>query len=365
MDIFYHQGLESKDRVGVHTTSNLLAASSLNSVFVASKQEVHQVDLNFPETPVSDSSVFGKVPLARAVKTKDAGHVYSGSSQIHTLTYKSHGKSTGHLASVDQFGIGCVSRDMQKLWSFKSTRLTENGWHGLTFPYDSEGLVVASGPTKELRLYNQREGSSELQCVSKGYSVQNPRAICSLGTGFIESRESLIAVAEGSQVSIWDLNRSQTNVARFDCGQGKVLTVSAGLKYLAASGAERVVNFYSPKKWGRKGSVKAALKYDVGFIAFDPTSDEIVFNGSANDSEVSVGRCSSGNAPSGPSGSWRGDSRWVGMSPVHDADTVFGLSSVGTLFCFHKFAASVSKVGEAYGRHKSKRLKASKTHETV
>ena len=150
----------------------------------------------------------------------------------------------------------------------------------------STAAVVTSSARQTVVLYDGP------QVVASADTVHAPLAATALPLGD-GAGPPLIAVAEGDQLSVWDLTRTKTPVTRTSVGAGLLRAVAADGSggALFTAGDERSVYVINPRTWRVDGAWPGALKYGVGTLIPSAARPGVVFAASLTDSELSAGSC--------------------------------------------------------------------------
>ncbi|CAM6083889.1 unnamed protein product [Calypogeia fissa] len=209
----------------------------------------------------------------------------------------------------------------------------EGGWAGLAFSLDQPSLVVvARGLAKSVDLY---DGDINVRTLR---TLQHPSALTFLsGPYFGSSSSSTIAVAEGSQISIWDLRASEKGgfvqrILGAYSGGSLYAVCSSPTGLLATGGAERTVLVFDPLKWSALSRWTACTKYEISGLAFSSLDPDLIYVHGL-DYEVICGRwIQSSEGGMGRCFGFRGDSRWLGVDKCVGSDVLAGWSESGSLF---------------------------------
>ena len=294
------------------------------------------------------------------------------------------------LASADASGRCVVTlmrrdgddgRTTPRQWFLipESTRSPEvasvPGWTGVCFdPRDPNVVAVARRHAKTIDVF---DGD---RLVRSMRAPLHPNALCFVRpsddagdagdagvSGDADTRKdgnrcvSLIAVAEGNQLSLWDARAAERGgcVRRVTlCNRGQSLFAAAAgssqgargggavafpkLKHgdplVACAGAERGVHVLDVDRWSVVKRWPGAMKFDITQLAFSSASPDHCYVAGA-DYELLCGCWARGALAGGFA--FRGDSRWLGVATAsggRDKDIVAGWCESG-----HLFAASVER----------------------
>ncbi|KAJ8541503.1 hypothetical protein K7X08_002319 [Anisodus acutangulus] len=176
---------------------------------------------------------------------------------------------------------------------------------------------------RTLRL-NLFKGNKALQIVESVFTCLHAKF--GLGGG-----NSVLAVAEGCQLSIWDLRmKEKGGCVRRICGSiGDILyaVCNSSKGTIAAGGADRTVTVYDPHRWSAVSRWLNCSKYEITGLAFSSVDPEYVYVQGV-DYEVLFGRWRESKKVF----SYRGDSNWLGFSKCSDRDVLGGWSDSGSIF---------------------------------
>ena len=204
------------------------------------------------------------------------------------------------------------------------------GWAGVAIcPSDSGPTELATAHAGAKRLSFHTTGSPHAQRTA--YTFQQPAALAFAET---HTRDHLLAVAEGHQLSVWDLRASSKGgcVARVSPAGATNLSAvcGCGAGAVAVAGEERIVHVFDSKMWRVRARWPGALKYSIASICSSPCAEgsRVFVTDTATDlggALISGETASPAKAPS-----FRGDSPWVGVAG--GAGFVSALTVRGTLY---------------------------------
>lgn len=228
-------------------------------LYVADRNALHKVELQYPDAPKryipSDAAAFPEVATASLSGPID-GHRYRKGREIHEVVVQCGALAEGlvecgdggpeefRLGSVDSGGCGRVSRmcgdDVAASWTVlppdTDGPLDAIGGGGaamLLNPHHEGGSVVTSKARRTVTLYD------EDRVVSTINTLHSPHAAAYI---IPTSDNPLIAVAEGQQVSVWDVARASAPVTRQLVSAATLRAVVADSKgAVLAGGDERTV----------------------------------------------------------------------------------------------------------------------------
>ncbi|XP_009760424.1 uncharacterized protein [Nicotiana sylvestris] len=246
-------------------------------------------------------------------------------------------ESTGclTLGSVDSYGHLIVSRldasskDVNRLTYSVSPRdcgVGEGSWAGLCFnPTQWSMAAVAHSFSKTVDVYDQDIHLRTLRTLSYPSSLMFIQSFSGGG------ESSVLAIAEGCQLSIWDLRMNEKGgCVRRICGSvGDILyaVCNSSKGTIATGGADRTVTVYDPRRWSAISRWLNCSKYEITGLAFSSIDPEYVYVQGV-DYEVFCGRW----RESKKIFSYRGDSNWLGFSKCSDRDVLGGWCDSGSIF---------------------------------
>ncbi|ERN06303.1 hypothetical protein AMTRI_Chr06g170030 [Amborella trichopoda] len=320
-------------RLALHVNED---ASSC-SVYVASGCCVYNVVISMEDTMVTRGKESLLIPVPaqtiRASLVKRCPH----RTEIQSIALADTQCDMGMiLGTVDSFGHVIISRldpsneDVERLTFTTLPQdfgVGESSWAGICFcPSRWSTAAVARSFCKSIDIYDQ---DIHLQTLR---TLWHPASICFLQSLSYEyENSSILAVAEGCQLTIWDLRTKHNGgcVERVSGSLGHpfyaVCSSSSGT--VAIGGADRTVTIYDSRKWTALSRWVNCSKYEItglAFSSFDP--DHIYVQGV--DYEVCCGKWQ-GNEKAF---SFRGDSNWLGFSKCSKMDVLAGWCESGNIF---------------------------------
>ncbi|KAK6118786.1 hypothetical protein DH2020_047477 [Rehmannia glutinosa] len=290
-------------------------------------------------------------------------------SEIQSIVLaETESKDCSILGSVDSYGHLIVSpldasdRDVDGSTYSVSPRdygVGEGSWAGLCFnPSQLSMAAVARSFCKSIDIYDQDIHLRTLRTCFKiritafGYSsllvYHDDQAHYGLTSGraclelwhpsslvfmdnFSEGGNSMLAITEGSQLSIWDLRVKENG----GCVRG--ITGSVGdILYainisssgnIAAGGADRTVTIYDPRRWSAISRWLHCSKYEITGLTFSSVDPNYIYVQGV-DYEVLCGQW----RESEKAFSFRGDSNWFGFSKCANRDILAGWCDSGSIF---------------------------------
>ncbi|XP_052201379.1 uncharacterized protein LOC127807517 isoform X2 [Diospyros lotus] len=278
-------------------------------------------NLLIPEqTQVMHSSVVNRCPHRSEIQSIAIAEMESSSTLL--------------LGSVDSYGRLIVSKldfsgqDVDRLTFSvlpQDCGVGEGGWAGLCFsPSQWSMAAVAHSFHKSVDVYDQDIHLRTLRTLWYPSSLTFMQSICS------GNDSSILAVTEGSQLTIWDLRMRENGgcVQRISGSIGNMLyAVCSSSCGVAVGGADRTVTIYDPRRWSALSRWVHCSKYEITGLAFSSIhSDYIYIQGV--DNEVFCGQWKESKKVL----SFRGDSNWLGFSKCTNSDILGGWCDSGSIF---------------------------------
>jgi WD40 repeat protein len=302
--------------------------------------------------------------------------------------------SNDNTTSVEDGGSNNSSFSIMGVEQLNPTNLSiEAGWTGIALAPDqpSQAAIARHFP-KDITLFDGPIPVRTIHTTYRPHAVQ----LLSSNVATDSSGGPLIAVAEGPIVSVWDVRAAGrgARIARVSStphsGPFYCLASSSngGVPLLGAAGSERSVLIWDPRMWRAIARWNNCLKYEATSLHFLSSNPSYCVAGGL-DYEVVCGKWggdrknrfggghrtkNSENAADGDGGSniaepatttapaldttdnhttrltstttnksstisFRGDSRWMGLSKAHGSDIVAGLTESKQLYIAELTAA--------------------------
>nr|XP_027093014.1 uncharacterized protein LOC113713484 isoform X2 [Coffea arabica] len=273
------------------------------------------------ETLVLDSAVLNCCPHRSEIQSIVLAETESSGSFI--------------LGSVDSYGHLIVSKldgsgDDVNNFSFsvspRDFGAGESGWAGLCFnPSQWSMAAVARSFCKSIDIYDQDIHLRTLR------TLWYPSSLIFMNNFYGGSEGSVLAVAEGSQLTVWDLRiKENSGCVHRICGSvGDMVyaVCSSPAGTIAAGGADRTVTVYDPRRWCALSRWLNCSKYEITGLAFSSLSSDYIYVQGV-DYEILCGNW----YESEKAFSFRGDSNWLGFSKCPSRDIVGGWCDSGNVF---------------------------------
>jgi hypothetical protein len=234
----------------------------------------------------------------------------------HEFPITSLDSKDGLIASVDTFGKCKLSSIHNKnsvaFEELEDSYYPEFGWSGISI-IDSHNFVSVNRYRRSLIFYAD-------QNVSRFISLAHcPSSVCTLD--FEQSSNTLTAVTEFNQVSIWDhrLSEKEGHVSQLMPGNKELFTSAGNRQALAVAGKDRNVYIYDPRKWAVRSVWKSALKHEILRVFLSEARNGFCYAFGKIDGEfacTSLSREDSNTSQSKTFDNFRAESRWIGASKV-------------------------------------------------
>ncbi|KAL5703681.1 hypothetical protein ACHQM5_022206 [Ranunculus cassubicifolius] len=239
------------------------------------------------------------------------------------------------LGTVDSYGHLFVSRLDTSSQDFdeliysalpQDSGVGEGSWAGLSFsPSQWSTAAVARSFCKTVDIYDQDIHIKSLR------TLWYPSSITFLQSSVPGNGNSLLAVAEGCQLLIWDLIMKENGgCAQRVCGSmGDIIyaVCSASTGHIAVGGADRTVTIYDSRRWSALSRWVNCSKYEITGLDFSSLDSKYVYIQGV-DYEVLCGSWKDNEKLF----SFRGDSNWLGFSKCSGRDVVGGWCDSGCIF---------------------------------
>ncbi|KAF8404430.1 hypothetical protein HHK36_009315 [Tetracentron sinense] len=229
----------------------------------------------------------------------------------------------------DQHKSSLVLSDFERLtYSVlpRDSGVGEGSWAGLCFsPSQWSMAAVARSFCKSIDVYDQDIHLRSLR------TLWYPSSLSYVGSSFSANGSSILAIAEGCQLSIWDLRVKENGgcVQRI-CGSiGDIFyaVCSSSSGAIAVGGADRTVTIYDPRRWSALSRWVHCSKYEITGLAFSSIDPDHIYIQEV-DYEVFCGQWKESKKVF----SFRGDSNWLGFSKCSNRDVLGGWCDSGSIF---------------------------------
>jgi hypothetical protein len=217
--------------------------------------------------------------------------------------------------------------------------ICEHGWTGVT----SNGSNYAIGRffAKDTHVVKRTHDGIALERV---FHASNYVTACKFFT-ITQSNTPLLAIADHSQVSIWDI-RATTCVSRLWRTRGCIMDIAVTdhtsnngktTTLLGVTGTDRDVTIYEAEKWSPKYKWTKSLKYTPSYLTFSSHegSNDICYVGGFDNSELKAGNFMNpkiNNVQGSFNQGMSGDARWLGLDCLPKSDTIAGVTQNASVF---------------------------------
>ncbi|PWZ33513.1 hypothetical protein Zm00014a_006081 [Zea mays] len=240
------------------------------------------------------------------------------------------------LGTVDSYGHLIVSRldivadDIDRTSYSVPPRdcgVGEGSWAGVCFsPMQQSMVAVARQLCKTIDIYDQDIHVRSLRTLwypsSFSFVQYSPH---------VNESSSLLATAEGSQLSIWDLRMNNNGgcVHRITGSVGDIIysTCSSPSGLIASGGTDRAVTIYDPRRWSALSRWVGCSKFEITGLAFSSVDESFIYVQGV-DYEITCGHWKQSERAF----SFRGDSNWLGFSKCANNDVIAGWCESGSIF---------------------------------
>ncbi|XP_062101369.1 uncharacterized protein LOC133807207 [Humulus lupulus] len=305
-------------------------------VYIASGCHIYKLQIPLDDSSVSKGKESLLIPMYTEVTDSSMVNRCPHRSEIQSIVL-AESERTGYvmLGSVDSHGDLIVSKldtngkDVDRLTYTASPRdrgIGESSWAGLCFsPNQWSMAAVARGFCKTVDIFDQ-----DIH-VQTFRTLLYPSALSFMHNSCNVSGSSILAVAEGCQLTLWDLRMKENGgCLQRICGPvGDIYyaVCSSSTGNVAVGGADRTVTIYDPRKWSALSRWVHCSKYEITGLAFSSNDPDYIYIQGV-DYEVLCGDWKTSNKIF----SFRGDSNWLGFSKCHNRDILGGWCDSGSIF---------------------------------
>lgn len=305
-------------------------------LYVASGPLIYKLQIALEDTLVGKGKDSLLIPVHTEVLDSLLVNRCPHRSEIQSIEL-AESESMGYLllGSVDSYGDVIVSKldtngkDIDRLTYTVSPRdcgVGESSWAGLCFsPMQWSMAAVASSFCKTVDVYDQ-----DIH-VRTFRTLLYPSALSFIQNLSNGNGSSILAVAEGCQLTIWDLRMKENGgCLQRICGSVGDLNYavcSSPTGYIAVGGADRTVTIYDPRRWSALSRWVHCSKYEITGLTFSSIDPNYIYT-QGIDYEVFCGDWKARNKIF----SFRGDSNWLGFSKCHNRDVLGGWCDSGNIF---------------------------------
>ncbi|KAF5735353.1 hypothetical protein HS088_TW15G00855 [Tripterygium wilfordii] len=305
-------------------------------VFIASGCHIYKLQVPLQDSSISKGKESLLIPEQTEILQSSVLNRCPHLSEIQSIAL-SEIEGTGYLVlgSVDSYGHLIVSKldtsckDVDRLtYSVLplDSGVGEGSWAGLCFSSSQWSMAaVARSFCKSIDVYDQ---DIQLRTL---HSLWYPSSLNFLENSAYANENSILAIAEGCQLTIWDLRMKENGgcIHRICGSVGDIFYAvsSSSTGNVAAGGADRTVTIYDPRRWAALSRWTNCSKYEITGLAFSSIDSDYIYV-QGLDYEVFCGQWKEGNKVF----SFRGDSNWLGFSKCSNRDVVGGWCDSGSVF---------------------------------
>ncbi|XP_026395944.1 uncharacterized protein LOC113290542 [Papaver somniferum] len=305
------------------------------SAFIASGRNIYKLEISLEDFSISKGKESLLIPVpAKVIRSsllKRCPHRSEIQSVVLAGTDSSSGNDCLILGSVDCYGHLFVSRlvtsdqDVDRITYSVLPRdngVGEGSWAGLCFNPSQWSMSIHGLKPPFLQW---------ISLIKKPSILYYPAALSFVKSSFSTNEDSILAVAEGCQLSIWDLRVKENGgcIQRICGSVGDILYAVCGdsAGNIAVGGADRTVTVYDPRRWSALGRWVNCSKYEITGLAFSSLEPSHIYVQGV-DYEVFCGKFKEKEKVL----SFKGDSNWLGFSKCFNRDLVGGWTDSGSIF---------------------------------
>ncbi|KAH7525119.1 hypothetical protein FEM48_Zijuj06G0191300 [Ziziphus jujuba var. spinosa] len=319
-------------RLALHVTSD----GSSCWVYVASGCHVYKLRIPLEDSLVSKGKESLLIPIHTQVMESFLVNHCPHRSEIQSIVLaETDSNDYLMLGSVDAYGHLIVSKldttgkDVDRLTYTVLPRdfgVGESSWAGVCFsPTQWSMAAVARSLCKTVDIYDQDIHVLTLR------TLLYPSSLNFLPNMYTGNESSVLAIAEGCQLSIWDLRMKENGgcLQRISGSLGDVYYAVCGSPTgnIAAGGADRTVTIYDPRRWSALSRWVHCSKYEITGLAFSSIDSDYIYVQGV-DYEVFCGNWKESSRVF----SFRGDSNWLGFGKCYNRDVLGGWCDSGSIF---------------------------------
>ncbi|KAH7685472.1 WD40-repeat-containing domain-containing protein [Dioscorea alata] len=228
------------------------------SVFIASGCRVYKIEVSLDDSVVTKGKESLLIPVqAHVIRSSEVDRCPHRSEIQSVVLAEGDGDNCLVMGTVDSYGhlivsqLDAVGSDVGRLsYSVlpKDSGVGEGSWAGVCFsPIHWSTAAVARSFCKSIDIYDQDIHLRSL------HTLWYPAALSFLGGSITgDGSASVVAVAEGSQLTIWDLRTNHNGgcVQRICGSVGDLIyaVCSSPSGAVAVGGSDRTVTIYDPRR---------------------------------------------------------------------------------------------------------------------
>ncbi|XP_078181798.1 uncharacterized protein LOC144575506 [Carex rostrata] len=320
-------------RLALHVNED----ESSSSVYIASGCHVYNLEISMEGSRVAKGKESLLIPIEAQVRDASILDRCPHRSEICSVVLaESKGDNCLILGTVDSFGhlivsqLDTTSSDIDRL-SYSvlphDFGVGEASWAGASFsPIHWSTVAVARSFCKSIDVYDQDIPIRSFR------TLWYPNSLAFMGNSTqMNGSSPLLAVAEGSQLSIWDLraNKNGGCVQRIYSSVGDMIyaVCASPSGSIAIGGSDRNLTIVDPRRWTALSRWSNCSKYEITGLSFSSINPSYIYIQGV-DYEVTCGNWKE----SEKAFSFRGDSNWLGFSKCASKDVVAGWCESGNIF---------------------------------
>ncbi|OAY80106.1 hypothetical protein ACMD2_22051 [Ananas comosus] len=311
--------------------------ASFCSAYVASGCRVYKIEISMEDSTVSKGKESLLIPVHAQVINSSVVDRCPHRSEIQSVVI-AEGDDYNFLilGTVDSYGHLIISRldttaaDIDRLSHSVLPRdcgIGEGSWAGICFsPIHWSTVAVARSFCKSIDVYDQDIHLRNLP------TLWYPSSLSFIQSSmYCNGDSSVLAVAEGSQLSVWDLRTNHNGgcIQRV-CGSiGDLIysVCSSPSGEIAVGGTDRTVTVYDHRRWSAISRWVNCSKYEITGLSFSSIDSAYIYVQGV-DYEVMCGQW----RESEKAFSFRGDSNWLGFCKCANQDLLAGWCDSGSIF---------------------------------
>ncbi|CAA6660537.1 unnamed protein product [Spirodela intermedia] len=326
-------------RLALHVNGNGCGTSC--SVYVASGCRVYRFEISTEGACPAEGKDSLIVPVQTQIMQSHAVDRCPHHSEIQSIALaEGDSDSCLMLGTVDCYGqlivsgLDATDADINRRSYSISPRgygVGEGSWAGVCFsPSNSSTVAIVHSFCKSIDIYDQDIHLQSFQ------TLWYPNSSTFLQGSLLGCGSSVLAVAEGSQLTIWDLRTGGGCVQRV-CGSVGDLIYAISCSpsgHVAVGGSDRCLTIYDPRRWSALARWASCSKYEITGLSFSSLNSDYMYVQGV-DYEVFCGQWRENKKVF----SFRGDSNWLGFSKDSKRDVLAGWCDSGSIFVADAVAA--------------------------
>ncbi|XP_077242073.1 uncharacterized protein LOC143882472 isoform X2 [Tasmannia lanceolata] len=306
------------------------------SVYIASGCHVYKVEISMEDSGVTKGKESLLIPVHAQVIHSSLLARCPHRSEIQSVVLAETHCRKGVIGTVDSYGHLIVSQldangqDVDRPTYTvlpQDCGVGEGSWAGMCFsPSHWSMAAVARSFCKSIDVYDQDIPLRSLN------TLWYPTSLCFMwNTSVGDGNSSILAVAEGCQLTIWDLRTKHNGgcVQRICGSVGDLFYAVCGSSEgaIAIGGSDRTVTIYDPRRWSALSRWANCSKYEITGLSFSSLDSNHIYVQGV-DYEVFCGQWKESRKVF----SFRGDSNWLGFNKCLNNDVLSGWSESGSIF---------------------------------